>query len=134
MSASPAEIVEPLATFLAVDDVIATEAKTDPEGRYTGELAFYAYGSNKAEAIRQVAAARGIDLEQSWAYSDSFTDVPMLGAVGRPVVVNPDRGLARVARDRGWEIRPFVEPVRLRDRMPVGPLGPVTRCGACGRR
>jgi HAD superfamily hydrolase (TIGR01490 family) len=121
VSASPVEIVEPLAEFLAVDDVIATEAKIDEEGRYTGELSFYAYGLNKAEAMERVAAARGIDMGASFAYSDSLTDLPMLEVVGHPVVVNPDRGLARVARDRGWEVRSFVEPVRLRDRMPVGP-------------
>ena len=48
----------------------------------------------------------------------------MLEVVGHPVAVNPDRELARVARDRGWEVRQFVQPVRLRDRVPVPPAAP----------
>ena len=59
----------------------------------------------------------------SSAYSDSATDLPMLEAVGRPVAVNPDRALAKVARERGWETRRFTKPVRLRDR--VGRTTPV---------
>jgi HAD superfamily hydrolase (TIGR01490 family) len=119
ISASPAEIVEPLAGFLGADAAIASEALVDEEGRYTGEVAVYAYGPNKAELIRRAAALDGVDLEGSYAYSDSYTDLPMLEAVGHPVVVNPDRVLLRAARDRGWEIRKFEHPVRLRDRMPV---------------
>ena len=53
-----------------------------------------------------------------YSYSDSFTDLPMLEAVGHPVAVNPDRPLARVARERAWETATFAEPVRLRDRIP----------------
>jgi HAD superfamily hydrolase (TIGR01490 family) len=135
VSASPVEIVEPLASFLAVDNVIATEAKVDADGRYTGAVEFYAYGPQKAEAIERVAAERHLDLRDSWAYSDSLTDLPMLEAVGHPVVVNPDRGLARVARERGWELRTFVQPVRLRDRVPVGPTvsaGAVVAAGLAG--
>ena len=65
-----------------------------------------------------------IDLTRSWAYSDSATDIPMLEAVGHPVAVNPDRELLKLARERSWEIRRFVRPVRLRDRVPVPPAGP----------
>jgi HAD superfamily hydrolase (TIGR01490 family) len=124
ISASPAEIVDPLGHYLGVDKVIASEALVDDEGRYTGDMAFYAYGVHKAEAIRELADDAGIDLDASFAYSDSMTDLPMLEVVGHPVVVNPDRELARTARDRGWEIRNFVRPVRLRDRVPVPPPGP----------
>jgi HAD superfamily hydrolase (TIGR01490 family) len=97
ISASPAEIVEPLGRYLDVDRVIASEALVDDEGRYTGEMAFYAYGPHKAEAMRTLAESAGIDLSASYAYSDSATDIPMLEAVGHPVVVNPDRALARWA-------------------------------------
>jgi hypothetical protein len=69
--------------------------------------------------MRDLALFEGIDLAASYAYSDSYTDVPMLEAVGHPVVVNPDRVLARLARDRGWEALQFTRPVRLRDRVPV---------------
>ena len=124
ISSAPAEVAEPLGRFLGVDETIATRAEIDDEGRYTGRLAFYAYGPNKAEAIRELAAREGIDLEASYAYSDSITDVPMLETVGHPVAVNPDRELARYARERDWEILEFRRPVRLRDRVPVPPKGP----------
>jgi HAD superfamily hydrolase (TIGR01490 family) len=121
VSSSPAETVEPLGDYLGVDDVIATRARIDPNGRYTGELEFYAYAAHKAEAIREMAVAEGLDLAGSYAYSDSITDLPMLELVGHPVAVNPDRELARIAREREWEIRYFQRPVRLRDRVPVPP-------------
>jgi HAD superfamily hydrolase (TIGR01490 family) len=129
VSASPSEIVEPLADHLDVDEAIASRARLDAEGCYTGEMEFYAYGPNKAEAMRDVAEREGIDLAESWAYSDSATDLPMLEAVGHPVVVNPDRELARVAREREWEVRNFERPVRLRDRVPTPPPAP-TAVGA----
>ncbi|MGH9118609.1 MAG: HAD family hydrolase [Acidimicrobiales bacterium] len=119
VSASPEEIVEPLAEHLGADEVIATRSKVDDEGRYTGAVDFYSYGPYKAEAIRALADERGIDLAGSYAYSDSATDLPMLEVVGHPVAVNPDRELARAARDREWEIRWFTHRVRLRDRVPM---------------
>jgi HAD superfamily hydrolase (TIGR01490 family) len=121
ISASPAEIVEPLARFLGADDAIASQAQVDESGRYTGEMDVYAYGPYKADLIRMIAERDGIDLAASYAYSDSYTDLPMLEVVGHPVVVNPDRMLANLAKQRGWEVRHFVRPVRLRDRMPVTP-------------
>jgi hypothetical protein len=75
--------------------------------------------------MKAYAAERGIDLAASYAYSDSITDVPMLEVVGHPVAVNADRDLARIARERDWELRSFTRPVRLRDRMPVSPSIPV---------
>jgi HAD superfamily hydrolase (TIGR01490 family) len=117
VSSAPEEVVRPLGEHLGVDDVIATRAEVDADGNYTGELAFYGYGPNKAEAIVAMAAAEGIDLAQSYAYSDSITDEPMLRTVGRPVAVNPDRDLARLAKAEGWEVQHFARPVRLRDRM-----------------
>jgi len=119
VSASPEEIVGPLGELLGVDGAICSRAEVDDEGRYTGEMAFYAYGPTKAEAIGELAERSGIDLSSSWAYSDSATDLPMLEAVGHPVAVNPDRPLAKAARERGWDIRQFTKPVRLRDRMTV---------------
>jgi HAD superfamily hydrolase (TIGR01490 family) len=117
VSASPSELVRPLGLHLGVDDVIASEAAIDDNGRYTGELAFFCTGREKADAVRLFAQREQIDLERSFAYSDAFTDVPLLELVGHPVAVNPDRALARVATERGWETRTFVRPVRLRDRV-----------------
>jgi HAD superfamily hydrolase (TIGR01490 family) len=121
ISASPEEIVDPLARYLGVDGAIATRARLDDEGRYTGEVDFYSYGPYKAEAILEVANWEGIDLDRSYAYSDSITDLPMLEVVGHPVVVNPDRDLARIAKDREWTIRLFRIGVPLRDRVPMPP-------------
>jgi HAD superfamily hydrolase (TIGR01490 family) len=129
VSASPEEIVAPLARFLGVDDIIATRARLDGDGRYSGELEFYAFGPYKAVAIRELAEQEGIDLDRSYAYSDSATDVPMLTCVGHPVAVNPDRELARLARREGWELRWFVRKVRLRDRVPMPPAGPTAAIG-----
>ena len=71
------------------------------DGRYTGEVDFYAAGPHKATAVRRLAEEEGYDLADCWAYSDSATDVPMLELVGHPTAVNPDRGLRRVAAERG---------------------------------
>ena len=57
--------------------------------------------------IGELAAAEGIDLDASTAYSDSHTDLPFLEAVGHPVAVNPDRRLRRLARERGWPMLEF---------------------------
>ncbi|HUQ40650.1 MAG TPA: HAD-IB family hydrolase [Acidimicrobiales bacterium] len=132
VSASPEEIVRPLADYLGVHEVIASRAEIDDDGRYTGQMAFYSYGPYKAEAIHALAAAENLDLTASYAYSDSYTDMPMLECVGHPVVVNPDRVLLKLAREREWEVRQFVRPVRLRDRMPVPPARPTIAVVAGG--
>jgi HAD superfamily hydrolase (TIGR01490 family) len=123
VSASPEEIVLPLADLLGADGAICSRGEVDGQGRYTGRMAFYAYGESKAMAMRELAERTGLDLAASSAYSDSATDLPMLEAVGRPVAVNPDRPLAKIARERGWEMRHFTKPIRLRDR--VGRTTPV---------
>lgn len=129
VSSSPEEVVRPLARHFGVSGVIATRAAIGEDGKYTGELEFYAYGPHKADAIREMAVREGIDLARSYAYSDSITDLPMLELVGNPVAVNPDRELTRVAREREWDMRWFQHPVRLRDRVPVPPKGPTLAAG-----
>jgi HAD superfamily hydrolase (TIGR01490 family) len=130
ISASPEEVVAPLAAYLGADEAVATRAKLDEDGRYSGELERYCYGPAKADAMRAMADERGIDLAESWAYSDSVTDVPMLEAVGHPVAVNPDRSLLKVARARDWEVRRFIRPVRMRDRVSMPKPG--ARAAAAG--
>ena len=117
VSSSPEEVVRPLARHFGVSGIIATRAEIGPDGRYTGELEFYAYGEQKAEAMRGIAERQGIDLGGSYAYSDSITDLPMLEVVGNPVAVNPDKELRRESEERGWQIRYFRRPVRLRTRI-----------------
>lgn len=104
VTAASQEIAELLAHVLQLDGGIGARSEVR-DGVYTGrpEGAF-TYREGKAEAIREVAEREGYDLEQSWAYSDSESDLPMLRAVGHPVAVNPDAELARVAREEGWEV------------------------------
>jgi HAD superfamily hydrolase (TIGR01490 family) len=125
VSASPEEIVAPLAAHLGTDGAIASRPRVDEEGRYTGEMAFYAYGPYKVEAMKELAEQEGLDLAASWAYSDSYTDLPMLEAVGHPVVVNPDRVLGKLAKERDWDVRTWERTVRLatRRRPPGGAPG-----------
>jgi HAD superfamily hydrolase (TIGR01490 family) len=128
VSSSGTEVVEPIGSMVGADRVIATQMVVK-DGRYTGEIDFYAYGENKAKAITELAASEGYDLSRCYAYSDSITDLPMLEVVGHPVAVNADKDLARIAREREWEMRDFERPVRLRDRMPVPPAGPTLAVG-----
>ena len=108
VSAAPEEIVEPLARYLGAEEAIASRAAVSA-GLYTGQLLNYAYGPQKAATIRLIAERDGLDLNESWAYSDSVTDLPMLETVGHPVVVNPDRALRRIAQMRGWPVLQFSE-------------------------
>jgi HAD superfamily hydrolase (TIGR01490 family) len=61
--------------------------------------------ARKATALTRHAAAAGIDLGASFAYGDSINDLAMLESVGTPIVVRPDRRLARIAQTRGWDVR-----------------------------
>jgi phosphoserine phosphatase len=124
VSSSPEEVVRPLARHFGVSGVIATRAAIGTDGRYTGELEFYAYGEEKAAAVEAVAERTGIDLSRSFAYSDSATDLPLLGAVGHPVAVNPDKELRKAAEERGWPVRDFHQPVRMRTRLASAVPGP----------
>jgi HAD superfamily hydrolase (TIGR01490 family) len=119
VSSSGEEVVAAIGELLGIgiQDVIATRMVVE-DGRFTGEVAYYAAGPEKAIAIREMAETRGYDLTSCYAYSDSITDVPMLAVVGHPTAVNPDRALRRVAADRGWPVMVFRRPVTLRSRFP----------------
>jgi HAD superfamily hydrolase (TIGR01490 family) len=107
VSASPIELVEPLAKALGMTAGIGTRSEI-VDGVYTGELAGpFCYGEGKVEAIRELARWEGLDLDLCWAYSDSASDLPMLQAVGHPVAVNPDAKLERVAGQHGWPVVVF---------------------------
>ena len=116
VSASGVEMVEPIGRLLGADHVVASRLVIE-DGRYTGEVDHYVYGRNKAKAMQELAAERGYDLEASYAYSDSETDAPMLEVVGHPFAVNPDKGLRRMAEERGWPILSFTRSVSLRTRL-----------------
>lgn len=120
VSASGSDLVEPIAAMLGADHVIATIMAVE-DGHYTGEIKFYAYGENKAVAIREMAKRYDYDLAASYAYSDSVTDEPMLSAVGHGTVINADKGLRRLAAERGWDLLTFTRPVRLRSALTESP-------------
>ena len=102
VSASPIELVDPLAKALGMTGGIATRSEVE-DGHYTGRLdGPFVYGEGKREAIQTLADERGYDLRLSYAYSDSASDLPMMEMVGHPVAVNPDRPLETVAHQRGW--------------------------------
>ena len=131
VSASGAEIVEPIGHMLGADHAIGTRMEIK-DGKYTGEIELYAYAENKAIAVRELAEREGYDLPSCFAYSDSVTDVPMLELVGHPYVVNPDRQLRREATARGWPMLQFTRPVSLRQRMGNVPQKPALAAVAVG--
>jgi HAD superfamily hydrolase (TIGR01490 family) len=96
--------MRPLARHLGVDDLIANRLEFS-RGYATGKLAKpFVAGATKAQIIRDYAAAHDIDLANSWAYSDSYSDYAMLAVVGRPTAVNPDARLRSVARSYDWPV------------------------------
>jgi putative phosphoserine phosphatase/1-acylglycerol-3-phosphate O-acyltransferase len=100
---TPYDLVQPFAERLGFDDVVATRYRSDDGGSYTGRLdGEFVWAAGKLRAVRRWAAAQGVDLRDSYAYSDSFYDLPLLGSVGHPFAVNPDPRLAVVAALRRW--------------------------------
>jgi HAD superfamily hydrolase (TIGR01490 family) len=131
VSASGSEVVEPIGELLGADGVVATRMQI-VDGRYTGEIDYYAYGENKAAALRRLADEHHYDLARSYAYSDSVTDIHMLEVVGNPFAVNPDRDLRREATARGWPVLVFTRPVALRSRMRLPQSRPTLAAMALG--
>ncbi|MGH3655876.1 MAG: HAD family hydrolase [Micromonosporaceae bacterium] len=107
VTAAPVELAQLIARRLGLTGALGTVAETS-NGVYTGHLiGDLLHGAAKAEAVKALAVREGLDLSRCAAYSDSSNDLPMLSTVGRAVAVNPDSGLRREARRRGWEIRDF---------------------------
>jgi HAD superfamily hydrolase (TIGR01490 family) len=108
VSAAGNDLVSALARVLGADAGIGTRYEVDDEGRFTGRLdGPFVYREGKVDAMRRFADQHGIDLDASYAYSDSASDLPMLRAVGHPVAVNPDAELAEVAAQEGWDVMRF---------------------------
>jgi HAD superfamily hydrolase (TIGR01490 family) len=120
-----------IATVLGFDGALGTPLEAE-DGLYTGRLAGpFAYRDGKSQLMQRLAAEQGFDLADSYAYSDSESDLPMLRVVGHPVAVNPDAALARIAREEGWAVLRFD---RLAGRMKMlGGLAAATLLGAAGR-
>ena len=102
---SPYELVKPLADRLGIDHVLATRYEV-VDGRCTGQIdGRFVWGKEKLAEAREWAAANDVALGESWAYTDSYYDAPLLAAVGHPVAVNPDPRLAALAVVRRWPTR-----------------------------
>ncbi len=95
-------VIRHLAKLLGATEVIANRLEIK-EGIATGKmLRPVVAGPEKARIIRDHARAKGYDLDECFAFSDSYSDVPMLSVVGHPAAVNPDRRLALMARAYSW--------------------------------
>ena len=84
-----------------LDGCIATEFEVE-DGCMTGRISKMGYGHHKLTRARAWVDARGIDLADCSFYTDSYTDRDLLRAVGHPIVIAPDRRLARLAVEQGW--------------------------------
>jgi HAD superfamily hydrolase (TIGR01490 family) len=108
VSAAGNDLVKTLAAVLGMEGGIGTRWAVGADGNYTGEMdGPFVYGNGKVVAMQQFADKHDIDLAQSYAYSDSVSDLPMLRAVGHAVVVNPDGPLLEIARQEGWQLMRF---------------------------
>ncbi len=100
-------VIRPLAEYLGVEDVIATRLEFK-HGICTGRfLSAPLFGEEKKRRVVEYLESLEYRLDDCSFYSDSFHDLPLLGAVGRPVAVNPDIRLRKIARQRNWDILRF---------------------------
>jgi phosphoserine phosphatase len=131
VTAASQEMADLLAHVLAFDGGIGSRSEI-VDGRYTGRPAGpFNYREGKVVSMRELAAREGIELSTSYAYSDSESDLPMLRAVGQPVVVNPDADLRRIATDEGWEVL-HLDRLGRRLKM-LAALGAAAALGGLGR-
>jgi HAD superfamily hydrolase (TIGR01490 family) len=129
-TAASQELAEMLAHVLTFDGGVGSQFSEVEDGVFTGRpTGLFIYGADKARAIRRLAEQERIDLSQSYAYSDSASDLPMLRAVGHPVVVNPDRELLAEARENGWQVLRF-DRLGRRLKALIGVLGAAAAGGA----
>ena len=139
---TPYDLVKPFADRLGLDDVVATRYGVSADGTYDGTLdGPFVWSAGKLAAISEWAERHDVDLAESYAYSDSVYDTPMLAAVGHPIVVNPDpadgarrrsaaladaqpRRVARRAQDPRHRPRTAAGRASIRSavRLPVRPL------------
>jgi len=102
---TPEDLVRPLAQRLGLDDVVATRYGVNADGTYDGTIVGpFVWSAGKLAAVRTWADGHGVSLADSYAYSDSFYDAPLLAAVGEPFVVNPDPRMRVLASARRWPI------------------------------
>jgi len=108
LSTSPRYIVEPVAKALSVEAVGATDFEVQG-GKLTGQLKGPpCYGPGKIHFAEQLGRSLKLDVDKSWFYTDSYTDLPMLERVTHQVAVNPDPRLRRTAVSRGWPVEDWM--------------------------
>jgi HAD superfamily hydrolase (TIGR01490 family) len=106
-------VTSPIAEFLGVDHLLATEPEVGADGRFTGDVAGTpCFREGKVARLSQWLRQTGLNLAYSSFYSDSHNDLPLLELVSRPVAVDPDATLYQHAEFKGWPI------ISLRDRLP----------------
>ncbi|MCD6227977.1 MAG: HAD-IB family hydrolase [Candidatus Omnitrophica bacterium] len=100
-------VIEKLKEYLGLEYAIYPNLEVQ-NGKYTGEiLGCIPYGEDKANIIKQIAEENHFNLEESWAYADRFSDIPLLKITKHPCVVNPDRKLRKFAQRKGWRVYDF---------------------------
>ena len=104
LSSSPTYVTGPSPEALGIEEVLSTRFEVE-NGLFTGRLVAPAcFGAGKVHWAEALGRRRDLDLGESWFYTDSYTDLPMLERVGNRVIVNPDPRLRRAARQRGWPV------------------------------
>ena len=107
VSAASRYQVEPLARDLGIEHVLCTQLEVR-DGKFTGAVVHpTCYGDGKALYARRLAKRTHVHLSQSYFYTDSHEDLPLLNIVGKPRPLNPDRRLTEIATARGWPTRRF---------------------------
>ncbi len=97
------EIVSPISRWVKIDDVIATEVGVS-NGVYNGVIKALPVGKSRINVIRKYCETNGINMKKSYAYSDHYSDIPLLEGIGNPAAANPDRRLRKYAEKKGWKI------------------------------
>ncbi len=104
---TPVDLIGPFAELVGFDDVVATRYRRRDD-RYDGTIdGEFVWGKGKSRSVAAWAAANGVDLDTSYAYSDSYYDVPLLSIVGHPRAVNPDPRMLAIATLRRWPVIHF---------------------------
>jgi HAD superfamily hydrolase (TIGR01490 family) len=97
-------VTEPIVRFYGIEHLIATLPEFR-DGRYTGQfVGAPCFREGKVERLNSWLSANDHSLEDSWFYSDSHNDLPLLSRVANPVAVDPDQTLAGIAQEKGWPI------------------------------
>jgi HAD superfamily hydrolase (TIGR01490 family) len=109
LSTSPTYMTRPVARVLGIDDVLSTQLEVE-SGQFTGRVIEPAcFGAGKVHWAEAFGRSHNVDLDQSWFYTDSYSDMPMLERVGHRCIVNPDPRLRRTAHKRGWPVENWME-------------------------